>query len=201
MTVKILVTGNPRSGTLSTKNMLRAAGYDVLHEKMGPEGTVSNFYQFQPKRGYWPKDCKHQGETFDLSRFTHRIHLVRNPLKCIPSMARIVSRGWREWLGDNGVVDPDIKPKMLWSAHAWCALNKLAEKNTTHRMRIEHVLIDWPEDLRKPPQALWQHKASGNRKSDWMTLDELYWLGDVSLEVLRLAAKYGYKQTEEGLTA
>lgn len=190
--VKILVTGCPRSGTLSTKNMLREVGYDVLHEKMGPDGTVSNFYQFQPKRGYWPPDCKHQGEKFNLKQFTHRIHLVRNPLACIPSMARIVSRGWREWLGENEIVDPDIKPKMLWSAVAWCALNKLAEKNTTCRMRIEHVRKDWPKTLESPSAALHQHKGSGNRKSEPLTYDDVKAMGELGVRIQSMAERYGY---------
>jgi hypothetical protein len=198
--VRIIVTGCPRSGTLSMKNMLRAAGYDVLHEKMGPQGTVSNFYQFQPKKGYWPPDCKHQGEKYTLRGTTHYVHLVRNPLKCVPSMARIVSRGWREWLGENDVVDPNIKPKLLWSAHAWVALNQLAQQTSesmtflhSARVRIEKVEEDWYNTHLNPiERPLHQHRGSGNRKSEPLTYADVKVMGSIGVQIKDMAEEYGY---------
>jgi len=201
--MKILVIGNPRSGTLSMTNMLRAAGHDVKHEKLGPDGTVSCFF-FLPARWY-PREKttanRHLRDNFSKFKPDKVIHLVRNPLECIPSMAKVCGKGHQQWLDEHGIY-PIVKPKLLWAACAWYWTNKHMEgvaALTQTRIQIERVKKQWPAYLNPIVEVKHQHKSSGNRKSEKVTWAQLKKVckdnGFNKLyDNLRLMSKrYGYK--------
>jgi hypothetical protein len=195
--MKILVTGNPRSGTLSMKNMLRSVGYDVQHEHNGRDGTSSCFF-FMPAT-YYPREKltmnRHRREKFNLDDYDVLIHLVRNPLHCIPSMAKVVGTGHQEWLEDHGVVNM-FRPKMSWSAAAWCATNMRIEAEFTgrkfKRIQIENVLKQWPKGLLMPKQVLHQHAGTGTRRSVPLTVEQLREVTPIYEEILVMGRRYGY---------
>jgi hypothetical protein len=200
--VKILVMANPRSGTLSMTNMLRKAGYDVRHERQGEQGTVSCF--FFKRALYYPREKltakRHLNERFNIRDFSHVYHLVRNPLHCIPSMAKVVGVGHRVWLHDIGVVNQDIKPKIKWAAHAWLHTELAIMHHTQARIiRIEDVRQRWPRELNRPTEFLHQHRGSGTRKSSpltWSLLRDV--AGEtVAREITILAKLYGYSTRED----
>lgn len=196
--MKILVTGNPRSGTLSMKNMLRAAGYDVQHERSGKNGTSSCFFFVQAS--YYPREKltsrRHLNEKFDRYNYDVVIHLVRNPLHCIPSMAKIVGVGHQQWLEDHGIVNR-YRPKIAWAAEAWLKTNTEIESQFEdfhyYRIQIEHALNQWPSELKEPPELLHQHRGSGTRKSQPLTKQRLAEITPFHRDIIQMAAGYGYK--------
>lgn len=207
----ILVTGNPRSGTLSIKNMLRAMGYDVQHERNGTDGTASCFFFLQAT--YYPREKltakrhmndRGKDESFDilLPYYEVIIHLVRNPLLCIPSMAKVVGVGHQRWLADHGIIhifDAKHESKLTWAAEAWYNTNRVIENNLVHRleynrMRIEHVKHDWPKTIvDKPEIVLHQHAGSGTRKSKPLMKRELKKISPLAGRIIKMANKYGYR--------
>jgi hypothetical protein len=86
----ILVTGAPRSGTTTAARYFQAQGLDVAHERMGADGA-SSYYWF---RDHPVPQAAHEGRRSDYA-FGRVIHLVRDPLLTIASMADLMSPpGW-----------------------------------------------------------------------------------------------------------
>lgn len=201
--MKVLVTGNPRSGTLSMKNMLRANGFDVEHERCGADGTVSCFF-FTPATWY-PREkltarrhmqANGKDEVFNWRDFETRIHLVRDPLKCIPSMRKVCGVGHQKWIHDHlGVPVTRGKDwKLLWAMRAWYRTNSVCEKIPgIYRIRIERVQADWPVTLGKAPQVLHQHASTGTRKSSPVKWKDLVAVdADLADRIADMAERYGY---------
>lgn len=198
--MKILVMGNPRSGTLAMTRMLQAAGHQVDHERHGPHGTVSCFY-FLRSRTPYPVVGRHRNGAHDnsppfrLSDYERTIHLVRHPLKAIASIRSIVGPKHRQWLAENGVVEADIKPKLLWAANAWYYTNRRIEDlRPDVRIRIEAVRKQWPKFLNPMVEVVHNHRSSGLWKAkpiEWSDLEAL----DKTLtkNILRMARRYGYE--------
>lgn len=201
--MKILVTGNPRSGTLSMKNMLRSAGYDVLHERNGKDGTSSCFFFLEAR--YYPREKltakRHMtergtNEHFDRWNYDVCIHLVRNPLNCIPSMAKVVGTGHQQWLADHGIVTK-MRPKITWAAAAWyntnCEIEAQFDDMKYYRIQIEHAIQQWPKELVKPTALLHQHKGSGTRRAEPLTKERLFEVSSMAQAIIDQARGYGYK--------
>ena len=74
---RVLMMGAPRSGTLHAAKMLQGFGLDVGHERFRSDGGV----------GYNLID-----EYGELDRFGLVVHLVRNPRRCIASIAENFGR-------------------------------------------------------------------------------------------------------------
>jgi len=87
---RFCIMAHPRSGTHQASAILRAYGYDVLHEtEMGQDGISSWLFCIENPR--WGPDP-------DKYRFIDRIHLVRNPVMVISSMLRCVPDGVAEYM-------------------------------------------------------------------------------------------------------
>lgn len=206
--MKVLVTGNPRSGTLSLSLTLRKAGLDVGHERMGKDGTVSCFFfkqvEYYPREGGTENRHLTDGkdDSFDEAEFDFAYHLVRNPLKCIPSMQKIVNRRHRQWIRDIGICEwePKTQSNIEWCALAWYHTNLYIEKNLNFpRLRVETLLKDWPTELcPRPAEIKHSHKSSGFRKAAPITPAQLTEISGAALSksILDMARRYGYAKSD-----
>jgi len=208
---KLLVTGNMRCGTTWMTHALRAVGLDCQHECMGEDGTVSWFfaidapsYPFNPRNT--PKGrTAHVGEGRRSDyRFEHVVHLVRDPLKTLGSMMKIMPRKEQEWLDDNGMLDMGAEPKLLRMMQAWYLINTEVEAIATYRIRLEDVTnrskndwdkfmreIDWPS--KGVPSVPVKNASRGIFKATRLIWHDLHELDPVLADkIAEMARRYGY---------
>ena len=198
----IRILANPRSGTMSTAKSLQNLGLDVRHEAVGKDGTVSCFFFIDSS--YYPEG-KNKGKKI----FPHRgdgvpsdydwkisIHLVRNPIDCIPSMCSIVSKNHKKWLLEMGIIElAHAKKKILACMSAYYEQNEIFEKICGHRIKLEDNGKELMRILRlkgsypvlhvnKTPPA-WKVECS------WEILyNSDYYLAE---KIRKQAIKYGYE--------
>lgn len=198
--MRILITGNPRSGTKSMSRMLTELGFDVPHEAEGKDGVSSCFYiKPMPKNVSYPREkstaWRHPNERFNPTRFDTIIHLVRDPLDCIPSMVGVVGTGHQQWLDKMGIVSYGLRPKLLWAMKAWLASNLCVEELVpTQRIHIEDVPKDWIEGFPRPHFLEHVNRSTGYCKRERTSWEELSKLDEeTSLKIHRMAVRYGYR--------
>lgn len=210
---KVLVTGACRSGTKSFSYFLKDCGIDAPHERMGKDGTVSCMFFIDAP--YYPKSAgklTHDGDhTFSDYRFKTIIHLIRHPLWAIPSQASVYSKDHIKWLEERGLVDSDVKPRLLHAAKLWLLVNRRVERMTKVRVLTEDVPSSWgllSERLKldcEIPEHRHMHKSSGFRKTKpmtWKELDNLcgskpppgggYAKTSLADHIKKAAGRYGY---------
>lgn len=170
---KILITGNPRSGTTTHQRVLKQCGLDIKHEEMGTQGTVSCYY-FVDKRpyphGHHVKDKKFNKRDFDAIYL-----LVRDPAQCIPSMRAIISPEHQIWLEELGFMrrfQPNGKrfPKSYTMANAWYNTNAyILEKLNPTVLLSESLesnikrIVDKQtlDNLEQPLDFTWKNQSRG----------------------------------------
>jgi hypothetical protein len=208
---KLLVVACPRSGTLHTAHLLNKAGVKVKHENMGQDGTVSCFFaptfashMQTPESG---KPHVEDGELPQNFEFEHVWLQVRDPLKVIASLLKIMQQKTWDWVAAvNPKIDTtphrtretSIRRAMMF----WIEWNKmvLEQRNPELVYRVEDFDSTWPRmcellgiEAELPVVSQTMHASSGNRKATPVTFEEL-----VDVDVLmakRLAAearKLGY---------
>lgn len=142
---RILITGNPRSGSHTMADVFRHMGLRVKHEHMGEDGTVSCFFFFPAT--YMPlsvnylhySDESKLPEMFNDYTFAVKVHLVRDPLKCIRSMFELMGPQHQMWCMYHGIA-PRSKSKdskLLRVMHTWYNTNKIIGSYADLRIRIE----------------------------------------------------------------
>lgn len=204
----ILITGCPRSGTHSLSRAFKKSGINLGHEQLGTHGTVSCYF-FKPT-DYYPNDCHKNDDFGDFVRGNQvvGVHLVRNPLKCIPSMKTIVGIAHRKWLHEQSVVDKDINPKILWSMNAWYSMNDYIERHLSVQVSLMRIRIEdfnvrhfnkilkmdgWDCNRLQFNGVERVHKSSGNRKSEPMTIDQMFEIDDkLARKIQVMGRRYGY---------
>jgi len=208
---KILVIGTGRSGSKTITHQLRKAGLDVGHEHCRSEGTSTHYFHTDHKwYPYFPWTDKgidrkaHLGERMSDYKFENIVHVVRNPLVCIPSISRVHTEMDYEFLEDLKLIPMGLKGGLLKAMHYWLSVNKAIEENLAPHLRIklENLDKEWPkimrlvgiENTKIPMPDKRMNKTSGYRKYDPITkqdiLDEDWAIGK---EIVSLAKKYGYK--------
>ena len=200
---KILVTGSGRSGTTTMTSYLRDLDYNVDHENMGPDGTVSCY--FFTDHTWYPKGAQVDSHVDDghlsLYTFDTIIHLVRDPLKQIRSQATLYSKNHKIWLDEIGLVPLELRPNLLHAAKHWLELNRTVEKLTRKRIRIEELYTDegwrkmsrWLGNAGDQPKRRHMNKATGYHKREPITWKDLETLdAGLTEQIKKLAGKYGY---------
>ena len=166
-----------RSATTYMTYLLRNLGYNVGHEKWGPDGSVG--YHLVVVR---PENCFHQ---------------VRDPIKQISSMMT-----HRSWGFCNQVIqldNRDLKGCMQY----WYLWNKLCEEFCVWRYQIEQLPIVWNEFLDRighehcpiPEIPVDTNTATINKKSaSW---DDLFKEDrKLAQDIFNMAQEYGYDTPE-----
>jgi hypothetical protein len=142
----LFVTGCARSGTLYVAKALRELGLRVGHEYVDVDGTVSHIFasgsiEYPVVTNKWPEGrCIHVGEHPSQFVFERTYHLMRHPLKVIDSL---------RWTGVSssslraaGMHVPPGDAKLTRAVRYWYGWNKLCEKLTDQRVRIEDIDAD-----------------------------------------------------------
>jgi len=204
---KLLVLGSGRSGTMFTAKALRTVGINVLHEKVGDDGTVSHYFvvdsDWYPMAPWQESQLKkHVGERRSDFDFKHTLHITRDPRKAIPSMTKIFGSVTWQFYVDNGLI-PDIrKNAMLRAMHYWLAHNQLSEKQADLTFNLERYQQAWPaimEMLGKnepyPAHLKPMNKTGGFRAYTPLTFAEMIDIDtDLGKQIKSLAKRYGYKE-------
>lgn len=180
---KLLVFGNPRSGTLSTSKALKKQGIKVEHEMMGEDGTVSCWYglpwKHMPDYSRTPRRDRHPEEPrYPLNKFERRVFIIRHPLKSIASMEKVVDRAHQEWWHEHGFVDYGMKPKLLRMMTGWLKCAEYCEEHAHATLRLNHWKKDWEEcfGVAPPDELPHTHRSSGIFKArdlEWGELSKL----------------------------
>ena len=140
-TRRLLVIGAPHSGTRYMARVLRAAGVQVGHERVGREGSVSSYFVADD---YWYGGKEHMGGRLRDFAFDHVWHQVRHPLAAISSIANLCPVSWWHWQEKHTGVSYDLPPIERGTA-AWLAFNELAERQKPElSFTIEHMEHSWP---------------------------------------------------------
>lgn len=201
----LLITGSGRSGTTYAAKTMQAVGLDVPHELTGEHGTSSLFFlvdsDWYPSLP-WYAGRNHVGERRSDYEFQHVLHVVRHPLKTIPSIGKIFNGLNYELFEEQGVIPKGIKNKMLRCAWMYYGLNTLAEKQATMRVQLERYAQSWPaimQMLRMEGTPFPQHvkpanRATGFRASVPLTWSELDALDPELAQNIRIMTRrYGYE--------
>lgn len=202
---ELLVLGTGRCGTTTIANVFQKMGLDLQRERVGAYGTSSLFFTVDSDwhpRWTWEERC-HIGERRSDYIFEHIFHIVRNPVKTIPSMGAVFPGLMYEFFEDNEIIPIGIKSQLLRCAHAYYNLNILSEEQAELRFRVEDLsekklqkeivrILGLDRFSNLPPIPI-SNKASGYRKRDpldWSKLDAL----DHTLcgKIQSMATRYGY---------
>lgn len=204
---RLLVLGSGRSGTMFTAKALRTVGINVLHEKVGDDGTVSHYFvvdsDWYPMAPWQDKQLKkHVGERRSDFEFKHTLHITRDPRKAIPSMTKIFGSVTWQFYVDNGLI-PDIrKNATLRAMHYWLAHNKLSEKQADLTFNLERYQQAWPAVMEMlgtnepyPAHLKPMNKTGGFRAYTPLTFDQMIDIdADLGKQIKHLAKRYGYKE-------
>lgn len=202
----IHVMGSGRSGTTFMAKCFQAIGLDVQHERTGRHGTSSLFFTAGDHHWYpalpWYKGRNHYGERYSDFEFQWRIHVVRHPLKTIPSIGKIFNGLNYEFLEELGIIPKNIKNKMLRCAWVYYGLNTMAESRDPHMMvQLENIANDWPNIMQVMgmgphpfPDLPPANRGTGFRKSEPLTWQELERLDEeLCYSINNMSRRYGYR--------
>jgi len=174
---KLCVIGCPRAGTKYTFKVWNKVGVKIGHEYTAEHGTVSHLFVVDDPLGYppmpWSKPTgrvAHVGERRDGWEFEHVWHQIRTPLKCIGSMALVVSvRDW-EWFRRHVELPGKKADKRLIALHMWVKWNRLAAENASWTYRIEDMDFLWAKmcfKLKIPREQIPDVSKTTHRSLRW----------------------------------
>lgn len=204
---KLLVLGTGRCGTMFTTKALRTVGVNVLHEKVGPHGTVSHYFvtdsEWYPMAPWQENQGKkHVGERRSDFEFEHVFHIVRDPRKAIPSMTKIFGSVTWQFYVDNGIIPEGIRDPILRAMHLWYNHNKLAQGQAEITFQLERYAQAWPalmgfldSDAAYPAHLKPMNKTGGFKAYTPLTLEDMS-NRDTTLakSIAKLARTYGYRE-------
>lgn len=198
----LLVIGCGRSGTTYMTKVLSASGFDVKHEWMGEQGSVS--WLMTPGDADWAP----WGPLSKDYQFEHILHQVRDPVKVIQSVYNVPPSATWEWVG---IFIPEIKPgdsKLAKSAKYWYYWNLIAESRAEFTYRIEDFNADYQivgdkigvvfdkSVIKSISKKTKTQRRIGHRQITWKILkDELD--ADLFDKVRSLALRYGYTPDQD----
>jgi hypothetical protein len=201
---KFLILGTGRTGSKFISYVFKYWGWDVMHERTGLHGTSTHFYH-SDNDWYpmfpWMTDAAHVGERFSDFIFEHKIHVIRNPLTCIPSIEHIFGTIDWEFAEDTGILPIRKMPKRERVMRYWLNLNKKAEQMcdvTIHLENLPQELCGYLDTI--IPMAPWpskitpKNKGTGYRRSspiayvDMSVVDQ-----ELANDIGRYARRHGYE--------
>jgi len=184
----LLVTGNGRSGTTWLAKTFEKADIDCPHEHCGQHGTVS--WYFFADSNWHPYHVSHRpvgrvihvGERRSDFRFDYVVHLIRDPLKVIGSMSRVMSMTDHWYAVDNRAYMKEIYTdttvsRLCKTMHMAYGIWSRVLGNCDMTIRLEDVPKKWPtlmsmlgQDRKLPmPELPPTNKSSGIYKANVIT--------------------------------
>lgn len=201
---ELLILGSGRSGTKFCAKLFQQLGFDLRHECTGEYGSSTHFFHtdsdWYPMMPWVPGGC-HVGERLSDYRFRHVLHIVRDPLDCIPSIQKVfTSMDW-EFAEDCGIIPIQKMSRLERCMRYWVGVNKKIEQmGPEHTFKLEEFELSWPwiaEILRI--KADWPsgirptNRGTGFRKSKRTNYSALRAENtEVAAEIQELSYRYGY---------
>lgn len=202
--IDFLITGCGSSGTKYICNLLNLNGIEVNHDfdSIGKNGFVSNAFVndevwIYDKKKYPLEIIK---KKILITRFHNIIHIVRHPLKVIPSIICKWNNKNKIWLHiEKGVLasEKDKNINILNAMKYWVYHNKYIMKYTNKVVKLEDV-IENCNNLAKyvNKSSLKQYNKVVNssntkEKIDWDILFNID--KDITNEIINLCKIYGYE--------
>lgn len=194
-TYPYLVTGCGRSGTHFVNKFLQLNGIDVGHEAPSKDGVVG-----------WDYGVKQVWTDRNVD-FTHKIHLIRDPRKCIRSMQTIKDRGWAlifKYAPECRPPKPHHNELILASGRYWLYWNRSAMALCDISVKLEEFedSLDKLSDIfgKKLDAALIetarQHGDSRKSSHSYGDTDSLAYIREKDPElysgIKELADQFGY---------
>lgn len=203
---KLLVLGTGRCGTMFTTKALRTVGINVLHEKVGEDGTVSHYFVVDSDwypMAPWQENQgkKHVGERRSDFKFEHTLHIVRDPRKTIPSMTKIFGSVTWQFYVDNGLISAYHKRSLHRAMELWLNHNLMAEEQADLTFNLERYQHAWPaimemlgHNVTYPAHLKPMNKTGGFRAYEPLTWEQMEAVdSDLAKQIRKLAKHYGYK--------
>lgn len=200
---KLLVLGTGRSGSTFIHRLFRIWGYDLGHEQTGEFGSVTHFfhadhdwYPYFP----WEVGKAHVGERLSDFNFENKLHVVRNPLTCIPSIEKVLSSINWEFAEETGLIPAEKMSKRRRCMLYWLRLNERAEAICHKTIQLEKLRKDLPKYLGSVdilhgewPELPPVNRGTGFRASEPVTFSELRREDkDLANQIFVLSKHYGY---------
>lgn len=200
----VLFTGTGRCGTKYVAELFTANEIDIGHEVCGLDGCSSHQFVYNAD-WHWlamglPVGYVHLGEHRSDYEFKHVIHLVRNPLTCIPSIASWFHDCDWIWLrAFSSIPEWATRHDLRSAMHAYLVMNEAAEPQSEKRVRIEDIDTEFPvlsQDLfGKTPRVTKLQKANASpaqpQRVSWDTLLEID--RAAADGIYKMAQRYGYE--------
>ncbi len=83
---ELLILGHPRGGTKYIAELIQQINIKIKHEDMGTEGTASWMFAVEDENPYFLPKYSIYAKNRKYNYFYNIIHLIRNPMKSIPSI-------------------------------------------------------------------------------------------------------------------
>lgn len=132
----LLIVGTARSGTFYVTKLMKECGIFIRHEYYGDDGVCSWLMVAETNNTPWGPG--RVGYTF-----THILHQIRNPLKCMSSIYTTEPyEAWKYVLENT----PEITwrdPKVVRCAKYWYYWNLKAEKLAEFSYAVEDIENQW----------------------------------------------------------
>ena len=196
--VPMLITGTGRSGTHHISNVLKLKGFDVCHEHICADGSVSWAYAvYDSENKYvWESRIKRTNQ-----RFRHVFHMVRHPLHAIASLTTYTDTSW-EFIGRHTPEVPGlatIQPILRRALIHWVTWNRMVSVFADERFRAEDnppavICIAAGFDREKCAQHATDHAPRAPREHEATTWAQLLAVDREFAEAaMELARSYGYE--------
>lgn len=124
--MRILALGTMFGGTTRFYNALCAAGYNVGHNAVRPDGMV----RCVPRKDYM----------FYLSGYDFILHLVCSPSQVLPR------------LFEEAPMSLSRAQRVHYAETQYIEVNRYISSLADKRLRVEYMGEDWPRELYKPAQ-------------------------------------------------
>lgn len=203
---KVLFLGTGRSGSKFISRAAMNWGYSILHEATGEHGSSTHFFHtdwhWYP-RWPWTKDMAHYGERLSDYHFENKVHVIRNPLTCIPSIIPIFPTLEWEFGIETGLLPVEcvgmnrLERAMLY----YYEFNKRASKQCAVTIRLEDLDYSLPNLFGEivGHKVTWTGKrvarnnATGFRKSEPTSYEQLEDVNkSLARSIRKMAKEFGY---------
>src|SRR5262249_54040478 len=116
--------------------LLSSCGLDLPHEhRMGADGICSWLFAAESSAAPW-------GPAPSAWRFEHVLHLVRDPLQAIPSIATLKTSAWK-YVSRYVPIDPRA-PVLVRAASSWLNWNARIESRAPVRVPVDRLGEELP---------------------------------------------------------
>jgi hypothetical protein len=190
---KVIITGCCRSGQRRTRSAFGQHKILVGYEQDLPETDITISWMLAVDGD----DYMGAHEPYWNRQVDEIWHNVRDPLRCIPSMASSIKASLWMWQCQyTGLhpASPAFPNRRMFAANFWWKWNEEVERRgPVWQYRIEDLDTVWPDMDERSREYQGAERDRLRPSDEPLTYDEIKaWSPSVCDEVRRMAARYGY---------